>query len=49
MTRKRFVKLMMSEGWDRNAANWLARALVVRGFAHSVSLEYIKGGNIGAW
>lgn len=24
MTRKRFVKLMMAEGWSRNAANKLA-------------------------
>lgn len=24
MTRKRFVKLMMSRGFDRNTANWLA-------------------------
>lgn len=35
MTRKRFVKLAMSHGWDRNGANFLAKFC----FKHNVPYE----------
>lgn len=34
MTRKRFVKLMMSCGWDRNSAEYMARHVRVMGFTY---------------
>lgn len=34
MTRKRFVKLMMAEGYSRNSANALARQVVKEGISY---------------
>lgn len=40
MTRKRFVKLMMAEGYDRNGANSLAQCIVAGGDTYKA--EYAK-------
>lgn len=47
MTRKRFVKLAMSQGWDRNSACWLARFLVARRWTLSDIQDAARGGLIG--
>lgn len=34
MTRKKFVKLLMAEGYSRNSANLLARQVVAKGVSY---------------
>lgn len=41
MTRKRFVKLLMSIGYSRNEANTEARAAVSRGISYEGKYLYI--------
>ena len=43
MKRKRFVKLMMSCGWDRNSAEYMARNVRVMGFTY---FQYYYGTNL---
>ena len=42
MTRKRFIKLMMSQGYDRNGANRLADEAVGRNIPYA-TFYYING------
>lgn len=35
MTRNRFVKLMMAEGWDRNEVTHIVRALIQKSRAYA--------------
>lgn len=37
MTRKRFVKLLMSEGWNRNSANAIAGIVREKGFSYQIA------------
>lgn len=39
MTRKRFIKLIMSSGWSRNRANGLADTAVREGIDYSEALK----------
>lgn len=42
MKRKRFVKLLMSRGWGRNNAEYMARNVRVMGFTY---FQYYYGTN----
>lgn len=35
MTRKRYIKLMMAEGWDRNTANYMAMRVREHGMSYA--------------
>jgi hypothetical protein len=42
MTRKRFVKLLMSEGYSRNEANSIAADARIRGLAYSTAYKAVQ-------
>lgn len=41
MTRKRFVKLLMAEGYSRNGANEIADEVLEDGFSYAEGYEYV--------
>lgn len=45
MTRKRFVKLLMAEGYSRNKANSLARETIAGGCTYEFQLLLLRLGN----
>ena len=45
MTRKRFVKLLMADGYRRNEANGIARKTSADGEAYARQLVYLRVGN----
>ena len=46
MKRKRFVKLLMSRGWDRNGAEHEARHIRAMGFTY---FQYYHGTNLNKY
>ena len=45
MTRKRFVKLLMADGYSRNKANSIAKQTVADGDAYGSRYWYLRLGN----
>lgn len=45
MTRKRFVKLLMAQGYSRNAANFCAAAVVADGGSYREEWQCIEEGH----
>lgn len=45
MTRKRFVKLLMADGYSRNKANSIARETVAGGNTYELQLLLLRVGN----
>lgn len=45
MTRKRFVKLLMAEGYSRNKATSIARETVTDGYTYELRLLLLQIGN----
>ena len=41
MTRKRFVKLLMAEGYSRNSANDIADEVLADGFTYAEAYDHI--------
>lgn len=39
MTRKRYVKLLMAQGWSRNSANVLAKAARQDGISYQTAID----------
>lgn len=42
MTRKRFVKLLMADGYSRNQANSIARETAADGYTYDFQLLYLR-------
>ena len=45
MTRKRFIKLLMADGYSRNKANSIARQAVADGYTYEFRLLLLRTGN----
>lgn len=45
MTRKRFVKLLMAQGYSRNKANRIARETVADGYTYTLQIVLLRVGN----
>lgn len=45
MTRKRFVKLLMADGYSRNKANSIAKQAIADGDTYGVRYWYLQFGN----
>lgn len=45
MTRKRFVKLLMADGYSRNKANSIARKTIANGDTYDLQLLFLRVGN----
>lgn len=41
MTRKRFVKLLMAEGYSRNGANEIAEEVLADGFTYAEGYDHV--------